>query len=134
VPGSATILDEHLRLLSIGYPLSISDDKKWLLIHEFKLPPGYNRTHTDVLVEIPADYPLTPPGVASRAYLAPDLRHEGRVLQCFYVRIVPGWGKWGWLCYRGINWNPCSDSLVTLMEMFRADLTDPAVRELESKQ
>ncbi|MCK4658175.1 MAG: hypothetical protein KAV82_01515 [Phycisphaerae bacterium] len=45
MPSNAAILDEHLRVLSIGYPLSISDDGKWLVVHEFKLPPGFNGTH-----------------------------------------------------------------------------------------
>lgn len=131
--GNAAILDEHLLVLSIGYPLSISDDRKWLVVHEFKLPPGYNRTHTDVLVEIPADYPLTPPGVTSRLCVAPDLRYREQVIRSYDVKDVPGLGEWAWLCYRGIRWKPCSDNLVTLMEMLRADLTNPPVRETEAK-
>jgi len=131
--GNAAILDEHLRVMSLGYPLSISDDRKWLVVHGFRLPPGYNRTHTDVLIEIPEDYPLTPPGVATVLCVAPDLLYQGHVLQSYDVRDVPGLGRWGYLCYRGIRWRPCSDNLVTLTEMLRVDLTNPSARPVEAE-
>ncbi len=128
---NAAILAEHLRLLSIAYPVSITDDDAWLIIHGFMLPPGFNCTHSDVLLEVPTDYPLTPPGVAARLYVRPDLRYQGHVIKSFYVKDLPRWGKWGWLCYRGIRWDPCSDNLVTLMEMIRADLTKPPIKQKE---
>ena len=125
MPRNAAILEEHLRVLSIGYPLSISDDGEWVIVHGFKLPPGYDRASTNVLVQIPADYPMVPPGVDSGVYIPLDVRFGGRKLRSVYKRSAGGWGEWGWLCYKWIRWDPCSDNLVTLMEMIRAHLTNP---------
>lgn len=132
MPTNPTILEDHLRALSLSYVLSLSDDARWLVVHEFKLPPGYNKPHTDVLIEIPSDYPLTPLGVACRTYVAADLRYRGQVLHCFYLRDVPGWGRWGWFCYKSIRWDPHVDNLISFLEMLRADLTNPRTKKTEA--
>lgn len=122
------ILDEHLKALSHSYVLSVSDDAKWAVVHEFELPQGYNRVSTNVLIEVPRDYPLTPPGVACRIYIAPDLLFRGEMLRDLYAMDVPPWGRWGWLCYRDIRWDPHRDNLLTFIEMLRTDLASPRIR------
>jgi ubiquitin-protein ligase len=129
VAVNEAILDEHLKALSNRYVLSVSDDAKWIVVHDFELPAGYSRTSTNVLVEVPRDYPLTPPGVACRICIAPDLRFRGETLRDLYARDVPPWGRWGWLCYRDIRWDPHQDSLLTLIEMLRTDLARPRIRK-----
>jgi len=123
------ILDEHLKALSQNHVLSVSDDARWLVVHEFALPPGYSRASTNILIEIPRDYPLTPPGVACRTYIDPDLRFRGETLRDLYARDVPPWGRWGWLCYQDIRWNPHRDNLLTFIGMLRTDLTRPRIRK-----
>ena len=116
-------LDNDLNMLSLGYSLSISDDLEWVTVHDFKLPPSYNYSYTDILIELPADYPLSPPGVGSHIYTDPDLRFRGRKLEDLHENVNPGWGNWAWLCYEWINWDPNTDDLVKFMEMVRSDLT-----------
>ena len=118
-------LNDDLNVLSMGYTLSLSDDLKWVTVHDFKLPPGYNLGYTDILMETPSDYPFSPPGVGVRVYLNPDLHFRGRKLADLHARVTPGWGNWAWFCYEWINWDPNNDDLVKFMEMIRTDLTNP---------
>ncbi len=120
---SSRLLDD-LEVLSIAYPLTLSEDFQWLIVHNFKLPPDYNYQSIDVLVELPKDYPCTPPGVATRIYLSKKLRFKNRMPKHLHEGTNPGWGDWAWFCYEKIDWNPVRDDLIKLMEMIRADLTD----------
>ena len=116
----------HLEVLSVAYVVSISDDHRWLLIQNFRLPPGFSRNETGVLLEVPTDYPFSPPAVgSSMLYLPPNLRFKGRRLRDFHAEVNPGWGNWGWFCYEDIRWDPHRDDLVRFLEMVRQDLTDP---------
>lgn len=56
----------EVALAAIRYSASKSadyDDESggWVVIKDFPLPPGYNYTHTDVLILLPSNYPQTPP-------------------------------------------------------------------------
>ena len=118
------ILGEHLRILSLGYALDISEDYRWILVKGFVLPPGFNVPETEVLLEVPLDYPRSPPGLGSRVYLPRGLLYYGRRLSNLHP-ASPGWGTWEWMCYQGIAWNPHQDDLAKFLEMVRADLTNP---------
>lgn len=124
-----SVLGDHLKLLSLAYPLSISEDQRYLIVHNFKLPPGYERHYMDILLEIPEDYPLSPPGLgSSRIYVPSPLRYDGRPLSDVYEGVAPGWGDWAWFCYQWIQWDPNQDDLVNLLEMVRADLSQPTTK------
>ena len=119
------ILEDHLRMLSVGYPISVSDDYNWLRVNHFLLPPGHDRSRTDILVEVPHDYPLSPPGVRAHMYLPRSLRFQGRKLKDLHPWITPGWGDWAQMCFEWIRWNPHRDDLIGFMDMVRLDLTNP---------
>jgi hypothetical protein len=119
------ILERQLELLAVAYTARLSSDGRYLCIYDFLLPPGYDRPTTEVLIELPSDYPLSPPGVAHRIYLPPSLRFQDRRLDDLHPNVTPGWGSWAWFCYRRIDWDPGRDDLVGFLEMMRADLTNP---------
>jgi len=121
-------LDEHLRALSTVYPLSILSDYKYVIVHNFKLPPGFNRSHIDILVEIPEDYPCSPPGVNTNICVPLDLLFKGKELKSVYKRAVAELGELGWFCYQSIDWDPNRGNLIKLMEMVRSDLTNPPTK------
>jgi hypothetical protein len=125
VKTNHAVLERHLQVLQVGYPPSIANDLSSVIVHDFVLPPGFNRQTMDVLIELPRDYPLTPPGLAKRVYLPNDLRYRGRKLVDLHLWTTPGWGNWAYFCYNRINWDPQRDDLVRFLEMIRADLTDP---------
>lgn len=117
---------KDLSALTLGYSISIQDNYRLFCIHDFLLPPDYNRYTCEILVEIPHDYPLTPPGVVpNRIYLPNELRFQGRRLQDYYDFHVPGLGKWSWLCFQQIDWDSKRDNWISLMEIVRTRLTNP---------
>lgn len=119
------LLDRHLQALAVAYPLRVAENGEWLMVSGFRLPPGHNSASTDMLAEIPADYPISPPGVGSRLYLPRWLRFRGRKLRDLHENVTPGCPNWAWFCYQWIQWDPCRDDLIAFLEMVRADLTDP---------
>ena len=123
------ILRRQVKALSAAYPLRVRNDYGCIVVREFRLPPGFNRPRTEVLMGIPSDYPCSPPGIGKhRIYVPRDLRYRGRRLADLHSETTPGWGSWAWLCYQWIKWNPHRDNLLSLMEMVRADLTNPSTR------
>jgi len=128
-PEVASILQRDLERLSDYFDLWVVDDHRFIIIRGVKLPPMYGWDETDLFLEIPADYPYSPPGIGnSRVYVSPHLRFSGRILVDLHPSTTPkneahGFGPWAWLCYEEIHWNPTTDNLVKFVEMVRADLT-----------
>ena len=72
-------LERHLRDLSQAFGLWIADDDTFVIVSGLKLPPGYNECETDLLIELPLDYPLSPPGIGdNHVYLPTRLRRGSR--------------------------------------------------------
>ena len=121
------ILARHIKQLSYACTIDLADDLSYVVIKGVLLPPGYNYARIPVLVEIPSDYPLSPPGIGdSRIYMPSDIQFRGKKLRDFNPTINFRKDKrWGWFCYQEINWDPSVDNLIKLLEMIRADLHNP---------
>ena len=123
------LLDRQLRELSRVCTLSIDDRLRYLTVHDVSLPPGFDQPVTPVLITIPTDYPLVPPGIGDApVYVPPGLRFGGRPLRDVHPHRTPGFGDWAWFCYQRIDWSPQRDDLASFLEIVRTHLTDPPVR------
>ena len=65
------ITERHVRELSYAYGVDVDEDFRFLIIRDFVLPPGYDRDWIDIWMEIPSDYPESPPGVGSSHVYVP---------------------------------------------------------------
>lgn len=123
------LLQSHLLALSYAYSLLVSDDYSYAIVNNFKLPNGFNQRSCKVLIELPDDYPCSPPGVGGhRIYVPQSLLYQGRELKDFHSHSSPHPGDWAWLCFERIDWNATRDDLVRLLEMIRAYLTNPRTK------
>lgn len=128
------LLRRHLQILSHACPLLIDERGDFVIVGEVRLPDGYNWDAIPLLIEIPDDYPFSPPGIGdNRVYVPANLRFRGRELRDLHDRATPsietpGHGPWAWWCYETIRWDPTRDTLITFVEMIRADMKDPALR------
>jgi hypothetical protein len=126
-------LEHDVGLLSQCFSISLDESYQFVIVQGVMLPPGYNRDTINVLIELPADYPLSPPGLGDcLVYVSAGLLFHGRKLAMYWEQNVPeypthGFGPWAWLCYEMISWDPESDDLITFVEMLRADLTNPTI-------
>jgi len=69
-------LQRDLQRLSNHFSLWLDNDYRFVIIQGVRLPPGYNYDETDFFLEIPADYPCSPPGIGdSQVYVSPHLRY-----------------------------------------------------------
>jgi hypothetical protein len=118
------VLESHLALLSYGCRLEVTEDFRIVVAKEVLLPPGWSRPYTDVLIEIPDDYPFAVPGRDSRIYLQMGLKFHGQTPSDYHEEGYdrPGWAWW---CYEDISWDPNEDNLIRLLEMLRTDLGHP---------
>ena len=117
-------LKEDIKALSYSFSVVVDDDYSSIIVKNFNLPPGYNRGQIPVLLELPSDYPESPPGVGSAmVYVPDDLRFNGRKPNDFHDGN--GADGWAWWCYEWIAWNPKRDNLITFFELLRAHMTNP---------
>ncbi len=117
----------HIDALSYACPVDVSEDGSHIKVHDVHLPTGYNLSRIPILIEIPPDYPLSPPGVGShRIFVPSSLRYHGRkpgdLHEGSNFRDDP---YWAWWCYENIKWDPNYDDLIVLIEMIRADMKNP---------
>lgn len=123
----SSVLLEHLRRASRSYALDVAQDARWVLVHDFALPAGYNAATTEVLVGIAPDYPLRPPGLLPHGiFLTPGLRYYNAVHPAIVEDYGPGWGRWDWLCLVRMAWDPHRDDLIRCLEIARVVLSNPA--------
>lgn len=118
-------LKNDLRFLSYVYPIAVDDDYESILVKNFNMPPGYNHSGIEILLELPSNYPESPPGVGdARLYVPSNLKYHGRTPSDFHTNCGPT-TDWAWWCYERIDWNPCKDNLITFFELLRAHMTNP---------
>lgn len=119
------LLEKHLNELSHAYALDVSKDFSWITVRRFMLPPGFNKGYVGVLLRL-VDYPSIAPGIRpSAVYLPEGLQLRGMKPTDYHEGTGPT--GWAWWCFQRIDWNPCSDDLITFLEMLRATLTDRPV-------
>ena len=98
-------------------------NRRWFVIHDFPLPPGFTVAVADVAIEIPAGYP---PGPLDMAYFFPALkRSDGKEIpQTQAVEQLAGksWQRWSRHRTGDCPWVSGEDSLETHVEFIRAFL------------
>jgi len=119
------VLEDDVRALSYAYQVALDDDYRHLFVKNFNTPPGYNFSTIPVLLQIPYDYPESPPGVGeSRVYVPSGLQYRGHKLKDFHEWSGPS-EDWAWWCYESIKRDPCKDNLIIFFELLRAAMTNP---------
>ncbi len=122
------ILRDDLRSLSYVYPVALDDDYESIIVKDFNLPQGYNYDSISILLDLPLDYPESPPGVGeAEVYVPRGLLFKGRKPEDYHENSGPT-EKWAWWCYESIDWNPCTDDFITFFEMLRAHMTNPKTK------
>lgn len=121
------VLLDHLRRASHAYDLYLAKDARWALVKDFALPAGYNAPVIQVLLGIPPDYPMRPPGLLPHGiFITPGLLYHGRthpnIIDDGY-ELAPE--RWSWLCLRCVAWDPCRDDIVRCLELVREVLSNP---------
>lgn len=122
--------ENDIREVSYRYPVSYDDSTNAIAVHGVMLGPGYTPSSIDIMIEMPHDYPLTPPGVGAWSiYLPAELRFRGKHIKDLHPRSEHRFNRrWSWFCYTNIEWSVYDDTLLTLLGRIQADL-DPAVQE-----
>ena len=90
----------------------------WVIFKDFRLPAGWNRDTTELLVVIPAGYPTTPP---DNFFVRNELRISDGSMPANYSdnQSVLG-SSWAQFSFHAKEWNPSTaledgDSLLTFM-------------------
>lgn len=114
--------------LAGGYPgLHVADDDSWVIIPDFRLPPGWSPGRTTVLLVPPVTYPETAPdgfylGSQLRRRNGTELVNPGHYFQGHknpYTHL-----GYFWYCLEdpARNWDSSYDSLITFVEAIRTYL------------
>jgi hypothetical protein len=109
-----TVDEAYLQQKALKYVEVIEDGALCIVIHEYPLPPGYDRATTDLLLRLPAGYPDAQPDMFwcdPPIHLAELIEtHLGRQWQRFSRHLSPG------------VWTPGVDSLGTFLTLIGAEL------------
>jgi len=102
------ILQEIELLQKIYGGVECGPNVEWILFKEFKLPSGWNKDVTELLILIPPGYPATPP---DNFYTSTGLKTSAGAQPGSYSEPVPQIGKqWGQFSYHlDGEWHPASD-------------------------
>lgn len=103
---------QEIELLRKKYgQLEHGENLDWVLFKQFPLPPGWNKTTTELLVLIPPGYPTTPP---DNFYVPVGFRLVSGATQSNYSegQSPPGpqWGQFSFHVKKE-DWSPKADIL-----------------------
>lgn len=106
----------------------VDGGRRWLLLHDVELPPGYSTTHALIGVEVPGVYPAAE---LDMFYCHPPLaRLDGREIPQTQVQEpIEGRLFQRWSRHRGAiaPWRPAQDNVITHLALIEAAL----LREVE---
>lgn len=132
---NVALIRRNMKVLSAaGFFVEASQSCEWVCVHGVDLPGrrglwtdhfGRVVCETSVLIDIPYDFPMSPPGVGfshpSRAIHLPRIYYKGKLMSDFYTcKHDP----WCWFCFQRIDWDPWHDNLLTLVALVEASITD----------
>ncbi len=104
-------IQEEIELLQKQYgAIEYGPKVEWILFKEFKLPPGWDRKKTELLVLIPPGYPSTPP---DNFYVPVGFKTGNNTPIKAYSEPVPHLGRsWGQFSYHlDGEWHPSANIL-----------------------
>jgi hypothetical protein len=101
-----------------------SEKLLWVCIHDFQLPKGFNKDTSGLLIELPKNYPFSPP---INCFLDRSIRtSDGRSIRDHYFpdrSYNKYYDKgWAWFCFHIKNWKLRediiqSDNLLTCVDI-----------------
>jgi hypothetical protein len=109
----------HLDRLGLRWETLIDAGRRWLIIRGYPVPPGYNRSVTDVAVEVPISYPgaqldmfyCSPPLALPTGVPIPQTQHTETITGAPFQR---------WSRHR--QWNAATDTLATHLALIDGSL------------
>lgn len=103
----------HLTARGLPWESVVERDVRWLLIHGFAVPAGYDRAQTDLALRIEPGYP---DAQLDMAYFCPGLvRSDGRAIGALSSQMIDGRQFQRWSRHRTCAnpWRPAEDDLST---------------------
>jgi hypothetical protein len=106
--------EQHLSAAGHRWETRLTGGGRWLLIHDYQLPPGYSEEFVQMALMIPSTYPST---AMDMFYLYPTVRKANGTLipQTEATVDVDGVPFQRWSRHR--SWNPATDNVMTQLAM-----------------
>lgn len=130
--GEGPSLKRHFPLLAsdelfldgarLRWETTIDSGRRWLLLHDYSLPPGYQTTHITLAIEIPLLYPSAE---LDMFYCFPSLvlSNGSAILQTEYQQPIFGDVFQRWSRHRnGAVWSPDDDCVMTHLGLVEESL------------
>ncbi|HEY0974641.1 MAG TPA: multiubiquitin domain-containing protein [Solimonas sp.] len=120
-----TLLDVdqgHLDSTCKAWETVIDGGRRWLLIHHYQLPDGYQRQNHTLALEIPSDYPKAE--IDMFHFWPPAQLLSGRSIDRTQIRnTICGVEYHGWSRHRGADkWSPTRDNVITHLALVESAL------------
>lgn len=110
---------EHLEAWSTPWEAIAQQGVRWLLIHEFEIPPGYNCRKAIVGLRIEDGYPSTQ---IDMAYFFPQVvRNDGRNINNLSIQEIDGqqYQRWSRHRTKENSWREGVDDVSTHLSLVR---------------
>lgn len=110
------LVEEVEELRREGYAIDLVEAEGWanLVTHGYRLPPGFNKASTELLLRFPMSYPNGRPDMF---WTDADLLLANGTVPRNGDAIETGLGKqWRRFSWHPTNWNPGRDNLRTYLE------------------
>ena len=110
------LVHEVEELRKEGYSIDLIEAEGWanVVFHNYPIPPGYNKTSTELLLKFPMSYPNGRPEMfwTDEDLILKDGR-KPRSAETIEIALEKRWRRFSW---HPQSWNPGIDGLRTYLE------------------
>ena len=109
--------EEYLNGLGLPWETRVHPNGQWLIIHDWKLPSGYNVTANTIALRIPASY--ADAQIDMVYFRVPVSRTDGRVIGALTMQPVAGesWQQWSRHRTPSNPWRPGVDDVASHLSL-----------------
>ena len=113
----------YLNQLGLNWETRLEGRRRWLIIHDYALPSGYNYEQVDIAIEIPTAYPDAQLDMFF-VHPALTLANSGSIgqTQCRENILGSTYQRWSRHLNGVTRWNPLTDSVTTHLAVVEESL------------
>lgn len=115
--------EHHLDNNAVNWSTVVEHGRRWLIIDQYRVPPGYAISETQLALEIPATYPGSQ--IDMFYFYPPVARPDGQEIPATQIRaMIEGVQFHGWSRHRGAGseWKVGVDNVVTHLALVESAL------------
>jgi len=118
------LINRDIELLKQQFKVQVAQDYSIVVIEKFPLQPNFNRPYSDILLELPGNFPVNTPKlyIQNICKIKHGSTHGYGFFHSYKNTEAHLWNSgWAWLCFQ-VTWNPSTDGILSFLKKMENEM------------